>query len=573
MCDGKWDCPLGEDEDRNNSCMMQQHCQFKFKCKNSHICVSMIDICDLVTDCPFQDDEFMCDIMNTCPRRCSCFLYALICRNVSLSGIILTQLYYSVFYFVSTDVTDLGGFADNTHCKVAQLSNNMIQDVCSAVSTLLLLTHLDVSRNKLTQMKKKCFFNLSSLHIILLNKNKITLLESNSFLHLNIISNLDLSENIIQWISPDTFENIPKIHNLNLVDNPLSQLQINMFDKYPVENFHVHSFHVCCITPPDIKCPAAVPWFTSCSDLFPDKTMRALFFSIALLVLSVNGLSFCDKVIQIRKRQGRHVFNVFVFFINSGDTLCGVYLSVIWLADVHFGNSFVLHDTKWRGHSLCAVAFALMLDFSLTMPFLLALLSIGRTMVVIYPFNSKFKSNKFVLVWLIVGSFSVAVATVAFTFHVTHKGKIPSSLCSPFLDPTDSDTDIKTITLIVISSEYLALIIMSIAYIFLSKYLKVSTDVQALEHQTSRKRSITLLLVLVTLSNLLCWIPSSAIFLSSLFQSQYSVDLVFWATTALVPVNSIINPLAFLSSSFRQGLSSVCQRKQSNLKDKKSSGK
>ncbi len=63
VCDGKIDCPKGDDEDNNIVCGSGPHCVNMFKCiETGHICLHVENVCDGIFDCPWKDDEDMCDL-------------------------------------------------------------------------------------------------------------------------------------------------------------------------------------------------------------------------------------------------------------------------------------------------------------------------------------------------------------------------------------------------------------------------------------------------------------------------------------------------------------------------------
>ena len=77
VCDGKYDCPYGEDEQQSCS---NRSCTFLFKCKNSSCCLHYTSVCNDEIECPLQDDEILCDLP-PCPWKCKCLLYAMTCDN------------------------------------------------------------------------------------------------------------------------------------------------------------------------------------------------------------------------------------------------------------------------------------------------------------------------------------------------------------------------------------------------------------------------------------------------------------------------------------------------------------
>ena len=62
-------------------------------------------------------------------------------------------------------------------------------------------------------------------------------------------------------------------------------------------------------------------------------------------------------------------------------------------------------------------------------------------------------------------------------------------------------------------------------------------------------------LIVITLSNILCWFPVNAVYVSAMFlptYPTYPVDLVIWSTVLGLPINSLINPIVFIIISVRK---------------------
>ena len=57
VCDGKWDCPGGIDEEN----CARISCPGLYRCNSSAVCIIIISICDAIIDCPVHDDEVVCE--------------------------------------------------------------------------------------------------------------------------------------------------------------------------------------------------------------------------------------------------------------------------------------------------------------------------------------------------------------------------------------------------------------------------------------------------------------------------------------------------------------------------------
>ena len=102
VCDGKWDCPFGFDEEKNYNCNQHRNCLQLYKCKQSTVCIHLGDVCDQIEDCPDREDEQMCDIHKTkCPQMCVCLAFAMKCSHIEITWKELpnTFKYMSVDFF------------------------------------------------------------------------------------------------------------------------------------------------------------------------------------------------------------------------------------------------------------------------------------------------------------------------------------------------------------------------------------------------------------------------------------------------------------------------------------------
>ncbi len=78
---------------------------------------------------------------------------------------------------------------------------------------------------------------------------------------------------------------------------------------------------------------------------------------------------------------------------------------------------------------------------------------------------------------------------------------------------------------------------------------------KSIQQAASRKQSnvaLIIQIVIITATNIICWVPSGATFLSSIFMDQYPTDLMIWVTIVVAPPNSYVNPLVFVATCSRK---------------------
>ena len=131
LCDGKWDCPEGQDESSEEFCGKNRICNNMFHCRKSQICVSTEDVCNNIKDCPLGDDEELCEIFTIqCPSGCVCLNFAIVCLKLNIKQSIMIKLPYISFHIVYSKQVTLVPFIQNSQAIVLNLTHNLISNVC-----------------------------------------------------------------------------------------------------------------------------------------------------------------------------------------------------------------------------------------------------------------------------------------------------------------------------------------------------------------------------------------------------------------------------------------------------------
>lgn len=482
--DGKWDCPSGKDEFVEGITPTQ--CNHSLKC-NTHKakCVDMLHICDDHFDCPEGEDEYLCDVQThqICPTSCFCVNLAIHCVNYTAHSLGSWYKYFLSYHIVSSQLQFLETMI-NLHVKIINVTQNQVKLACFGWGKKHRVHMIDFSFNKISNLKEKCFSHLAHLSIINLNNNNISEIRCQTFHSLRNLTVLNLSQANISQIHKNAFYNITNFSLLYLLQNPLIDLHVQIFFETVVLHIFTDSFQLCCLKPVGAECSADMPWDISCFTLFPSVPIRVCFITFASCILVLNLVCLSTNVYraynisksrQFENRQkSSAAFNFIVLFVNIGDLLCGIYLALVCYGDALYGKEFLLKDLEWKKSFVCIFGFSIMFLFIFCTPFIITFMTLARLMVVKYPFDSKFKSTKFVIICLIcvMGTALAVTVSVIVPYMVHHV--IPNVLCMPFVDSRKSLIETSVLTVLSVVVQTAAVLTIMIKNILIVQAVKKS---------------------------------------------------------------------------------------------------
>ncbi len=539
LCDDKWDCPFGDDE--AHLCHNSTRCVNMYKCKTTSnmVCVHLASVCDTIPDCPSQDDEILCEIKHLkCPNTCFCLALALVCTGSKLH-ITATYPYQSVSLFSSSLIENsvLSLFID---ARYITLIDTDLVDVCSAKFNIH-LWFVSAQLNPISTIISKCFFNLSGTVSILLDQNNLRQLHSKSFFLLPLLQKVNLSQNYLVHLPRNIFVKTGNLKVVSMLANKLTSIAPDIFKRFSEIFIETTDYRVCCSASSGTTCVAKRPWHKSCCNLLPDFSVEVMCLVVSFLVMNLNCLS---SIVHIRLH--KRIFAKVALSVNLSDALIGVYLCFVWTANQHFLRKFYLVEEIWRSSLACYLAFGVNLLFNFVSPCTLFLLSLTRLQVVAHPLHTKFKKPHFVSN-LIVVTFSSAVVTSAIIVFITTqlKSSLPSSLCIPFIDPEHSFKMLQGLIWLVTFFQTGMSFVFVAAHWLLIKYVQLS-ERSIQKSKLNSTFQVLFQLIIITASNILCWIPTNTIYLVSMFLNRYPSEMVLWTAVAVAPLNSIVNPTVLL---------------------------
>ena len=545
VCDGKWDCPHGFDEVINHNCGINRQCTNMFKCRNSQICVHIYDVCNGHNDCPFKDDEVLCELQYVlCPSVCSCLNFAIMCEETIPKVILFSNMPYVSYHLVFLSLNSSNFLRDQKLLIVLNISGNFIKDICTTVSTLSKLSILDASWNNIKTLTMGCLIDLLYVHLINFHNNTLYSISQKSFKNLGKVHLIDLSFNKLQTISKDTFYNITSVFKLIIKNNDLHNLNSDWLSHAHINILVTNNAHVCCIVPSEILCKTQKHWYTSCTRLLGSFSIKLTFIIISSIVTLINLISFLGNLCVVKRKRKGMLQSIIVIFINIGYLCLGLYLAVIWIGDSYFGDIYAVRIIQWRRNMLCSLGFFLLLEYSINVPCLHSLLLLASLMVTKYPLKSKFKIATFVFKCAL----GITVSTGTCVFGIGLLTKIynifPMTICSSFIDPTDTISLIPYITWFIAICQLIAFtFICTCSVLLMNSLYSAKASIPDLHKSYRKSKTLILKLVIIALANFISWIPSSVIFLSLLFLERYPASLPIWTTVVIVPISSIIVPV------------------------------
>ncbi len=544
VSDGKWDCPNGEDEIKFLEHKQSLMCFKMFKCKASPSCIHVGSICNGVQDCVLGDDEQFCDLLSQiCFTNCHCLLYALVCIEVFPFIPGKTYLYHSVFLKQSSVVEMPILLRMIPHVLSMNLSKNDISEICNIQypASLLFMTIID---NNVAKLMADCI-SLQSLKILKLDHNVITTIAKASFMHLPDMQLLSLRNNPICKYSSDFLLN----SSLLLLVLPNFRTLANQ-ERVPHLNFvaqfvMTEDFHLCCAFFGHNVCITKKPWHFSCTSLLPQLPMLYLSIAISLLVLIINATACICFALKSNK-----AFKGTMFLVCFSDLLCATYLAILCIADRNYRGVFPFREMSWRSNPFCFSAMFLSFWFTVLVQLALLFLSLQRLMVVVHPVDSTFKRVSFVrkkLFALTTASFFIVLPSILLFGFMYHKS--PSSICLPFLDPTQNVHLAQVFTWTAAATHVFTSVVMSVMSCLIAMFVKQS------EHKVKAVKShqaMVMQLVAISLLNTICWSIIDAFYLISTFVHRYPINIIYWVTLGVFPMNAVVSPAIFIINFVRK---------------------
>ncbi len=547
VCNGIWDCPVGEEE---VSCQ-KRSCSGFFKCKKSSLCLHMSDVCDGTIDCPLKDDEMLC-VLVFCHKNCTCFAFAIACEHLDEINWLSAQNYIGADIIRSHfNLHDAARYLPTA--KNVALKNNDIVDITISKANQY-LENLDLSSNQIEVLKKNGLIAFPNVKRVNWHNNMIFEICEGAFQKLLNLKILNVSVNFLSHLTAGMWKGITSLQLLDLEKNNIILLSYDTFASVEIKEIITDNFRICCLKKSS-KCSSEANWPFSCGTLLDSKTTNLFSIIVAFITFSFNSSAFTFGLFKLRKSAQRMktnsksevgaCFSINAILLHTSDLFTGVHTIGLVVADYYFGETYVGFDVFWRKSIWCYVLACVSVQSNLLSQFLLVFLAYCRYDLTKKPVNSPMSDYKHVKAILLKGVFCLLAPLSAYLIVQSLLSKIQEFPLCVFLGNRGTSIG-KVFSAVVATFQICSTLLVWGFYTCLACELKAN---QKDKVQVKSGLSVTLLvkLILVSMTNAICWIPSSITLFISIRTQHYSINLLFWTLVILIPVNSVLNPVFLYS--------------------------
>ena len=566
VCDGKWDCWNGHDEHQCES----RSCKNLFLCSKTSVCIPLDSVCNDISDCPYNDDEYFCI---NCLKGCGCLGLAISCKNKTF--LLVSSIDLNAYLYINIQESTLMPFSGLSKTILLTLSHNNISNFYFVFPTgsYQQLRILSLEFNRISVIKKHTNkVEFSNLLVLNLSQNIISKIENSGFASFRSLYTLDLSSNEIHHLISDELDGLYQLKVLNLFGNILIKTTLNMFSILNLNLVHTESLQVCCIANKyGVLCTSKPIFFHSCHRLLNNLWVRLCvwIFGCSILCSNILSLYFFNLHKSDRNPSNtkiKSVNSIILRTINILDLLFGLYLILIEIIDSIYGIHFIEYDLSWRQSLFCKILAGATLFLIITSCGMIFLISFSRYTGIMYPLNNplNLKRTKLIIFTLVFIVIFTSFVVLLVNFHLTPKYHLSNSLCI-VLGDAEGSYSLKLMTWFTSCILFLCLLATSILYFMIVKQVKKAADSmktftilgQSQSWLSTRKHSITICLCLS-----LCYIPGSVTFFCSTLSNKYSLVLIYITTLIILPINSILNPYIYSLSGTLKKLNKLCFQKK-----------
>ena len=492
LCDGKLDCPDGDDEQFCSDMV----CPGLLLCRYDNLCIHPVNMCDGIIHCPISsDDESSCGSWE-CPIGCSCRGYVVRCqhhfldihsatRAVILRFVVIphtfTLMHASRLFHADLSSNQFTGnvincvmFKKMRHIKILLLTNSTIQQIRKcAFKDLINLVTLHLLENTIHIFDSTTWNTMKQLVHLVIHNISIKHVNPYNFRGLDRIVLLNLSLNSISYIQRGAFSGVDKLTVLDLRYNPLESVDYEAFLYVTnIQLVHYHKSMICCYVSNNQQCvvnDTMLPNTKSCPNILNNPRLENFYIATAIVLLLVIAIGVTFQ----RESSKLHSHVMLVNHVCVVDCLFLVFILVLSVMSIIFRNNFMYVQVKWNTSFVCSIMQLLIICGVLLSKFTVLLIAINHLIVTKYALQNTqvfFSANRIVFILSILWSIGLVVSLVNFI-----RGDLNTGACLIFVTPSTSIMYNVGFALI-IGLLFVVTVSIMIIYYQLTKFVKLSAE-------------------------------------------------------------------------------------------------
>ncbi|XP_053982665.1 relaxin receptor 2 isoform X2 [Hylaeus volcanicus] len=434
------------------------------------------------------------------------------------------------------------------------------------------LRSLSMQKNVIRTIAEDTFRNLKQLEELNLAFNEITTVPLNVFRPLKNLTRLELGYNRIHNLPMPVLSPLTKLRSLDLEDINLDTLKMNAFDMFRHLDFvYFKKFHYCATYAPNAqRCRPASDGVSSLSHLLDKPLLRAAVWVISCVTCMGNVLVLWGR---FTAKDENRVLTIIIRNLAVSDTLMGIYLFVIAVADMIFRDNYNRVASSWMSSWGCTILGVLAMTSLEVSVLILSFMSVERYMLIAAPLKGhrtmtpQTASASMIVIWII--GITLALVPVihwrsSTRFYGVNGMCFPLHIDDPYLIGWQYSV------FIFLGLNLLGLI--TIGYVYVGMFASIWKTRHACSLSVGDSE-FALRFFFIVLTDAACWAPIIILKIRALMNYPIPADVHAWVVVFILPVNSAVNPLlyTFTTPKFRERLSEGWFGKVRNLVTRKSS--
>ena len=323
------------------------------------------------------------------------------------------------------------------------------------------------------------------------------------------------------------------------------------------------------------------PPLNLCGSLMQNTLLRVSMWVLGLSALIGNTVVIIQRArgddgTRNRNQDKKISHSIMVLNLAVSDFMMGVYMLIIAVADLHFGEKYSMEAKQWRSSVICKIAGVLSVMSSEASVFIVTLISVDCFWSIVYPFSSwQLRRKSTVLVLLVIWSISLGLSIGPTVFGSGSDSDIYglSDVCIglPLITkPTafevkegaiDNPLGSQTVSIPVGTGQKPAWIFSIILFLGVNlfcflvvfvcymgifvKVKRISNKVRVAAHR-DREIKMAVKMAFIVGTDFTCWMP--VIIMGILSQTGVAVigpDMYAWIVVFILPINSSLNPYLY----------------------------